>query len=184
MAGVPNTLPLQDLNRDAELGRVGYSPHPEQGNAATRSSTHRTKFYNMLETTGQTDRNNVEWLNFQNSATPKIVWRRATRPSAFSPDRLVNAKRSCHDFRSRPNHASPNTSGTSDSSGSVSTRGHRPDFDPCPSQILQLLEIRLHPHEMAFDISRIRKRKRLSSEHSAEALASPTFIASGSVSGV
>jgi len=25
MAGVPNTLPLQDLNRDAELGRVGCS---------------------------------------------------------------------------------------------------------------------------------------------------------------
>jgi len=88
MAGVPNTLPLQDLNRDAELGRVGYSLHPEQGNAATRSSRHRTKFYNMLETTGQTDRNKAEWLNFQNSATLKIVRRRATRSSAFSPDNL------------------------------------------------------------------------------------------------
>jgi len=45
MAGVPNTLPLQDLNRDAELGRVGCSSCPRQGNATFPSLRHKTKFY-------------------------------------------------------------------------------------------------------------------------------------------
>ena len=38
MTGVPNTLPLQDLNRNAELGRVGrvLTP-PHRGADSSRS---------------------------------------------------------------------------------------------------------------------------------------------------
>jgi hypothetical protein len=54
IAGVPNTLPLLDLNRDTELGRVGCSSHPGQGNGVTQSPRHKTKFYNMLAKAGQT----------------------------------------------------------------------------------------------------------------------------------
>jgi len=66
MAGVPNTLPLQDLNRDAELGRVGCSLCPGQTTATSQSPWHKTKFYNMLDTAGQTNRGPVKgtpaWL--------------------------------------------------------------------------------------------------------------------------
>src|SRR5580704_12544946 len=52
MAGVPNTLPLQDLNRDAELGRVGCSSCPKQGNATFPSPRNKTNLYNMLDESG------------------------------------------------------------------------------------------------------------------------------------
>src|ERR1700719_4188686 len=38
MAGVPNTLPLQDLNRDAEFGRVGCSLCRRQRNTTPEST--------------------------------------------------------------------------------------------------------------------------------------------------
>ena len=51
MAGVPNTLPLQDLNRDAELGRVGCQMCRRLG--SDPSPWHKTNFYNTLEGAGQ-----------------------------------------------------------------------------------------------------------------------------------
>jgi len=44
MAGVPNTLPLQDLNRDAELGRVGRSLCCGRGSAASPKPTAQDQF--------------------------------------------------------------------------------------------------------------------------------------------
>jgi len=62
MAGVPNTLPLQDLNRDAELGRVGCSLCPGAGKCYVPRPRHKTSFYNMLEGSGQTNRG-CGWKN-------------------------------------------------------------------------------------------------------------------------
>src|SRR4029077_15407198 len=56
-AGVPNTLPPQDLNRSAKLGRVGCSApkSPRSGSAASLGrARHKTIFYNMLAKQGQT----------------------------------------------------------------------------------------------------------------------------------
>jgi hypothetical protein len=58
-AGVPNTLPPQDLNRSAKLGRVGCSApkSPRSGSAASLGrARHKTSFYNMLGNQGQTGR--------------------------------------------------------------------------------------------------------------------------------
>jgi len=44
MAGVPNTLPLQDLNRDAEFGRVGCSSCPGQESLRSRAHSTRPSF--------------------------------------------------------------------------------------------------------------------------------------------
>ncbi len=47
MAGVPNTLPPQDFNRSAELGRVGCSAAegPRVGSSSLpRATRHKTSF--------------------------------------------------------------------------------------------------------------------------------------------
>jgi len=80
VAGVPNTLPLQDLNRDAELGRVGCSSCSGQGTATSPSPRHKTNFYSMLQRSGQTNRGPYCWLSTERSSRCEESGRAARSP--------------------------------------------------------------------------------------------------------
>src|SRR5580704_7359425 len=57
-AGVPNTLPLQGMNRSAELGRVGFfvcaGSVRNEANHSPNAVQHKTGVYSMPRKTGQT----------------------------------------------------------------------------------------------------------------------------------